>query len=66
MTDKRTALVTGASRGIGLACAHALAAAGMRIALAARNRELLEAAAAAIRGTGAEAYVVEMDMSSAD
>ncbi len=63
MTDKRTALVTGASRGIGLACAHALAAAGTRVVLAARNRELLDAAAGAIAG---DTYVVEMDMSSAE
>ncbi|MCU1260876.1 MAG: 3-oxoacyl-[acyl-carrier-protein] reductase [Bryobacterales bacterium] len=66
MTERRTALVTGASRGIGLACAHALAQAGARVVLAARNRELLETAAAAIRSEGAEAYVVEMDMSAAD
>ncbi|MBM3774532.1 MAG: SDR family NAD(P)-dependent oxidoreductase, partial [Acidobacteria bacterium] len=33
----RTALITGASRGIGRACALALAAAGARVALAARS-----------------------------
>ena len=60
----RTALITGASRGIGLACAQALARAGHRVALAARNRELLEAAAAGIREGGAEAAVAEIDMSS--
>lgn len=60
----RTAFITGASRGIGRACAQALAAAGARVALAARNVEQLEAVAATIRATGAEAYVVPLDLSS--
>src|SRR5258708_416350 len=44
----RTAFVTGASRGIGLACAQALASAGTRVILAARDAAKLEAASAAI------------------
>lgn len=62
----RIAFVTGASRGIGRACALALAAAGARVALAARNREKLEEVAAQIRGTSREAFVVEMDLASDD
>jgi 3-oxoacyl-[acyl-carrier protein] reductase len=62
----RTAFVTGASRGIGLACALALAKAGNRVVVAARNREKLDAAAEQIRAVGAEAFVVEIDLSSAE
>ncbi len=61
---KRTALVTGASRGIGLACAKALAAAGHKVVLAARNLEKLEEAAAEIRAAGGEALVVQIDLAS--
>jgi 3-oxoacyl-[acyl-carrier protein] reductase len=62
----RTALVTGASRGIGRACAKALAEGGARVALAARDRVKLEEAAAELRALGKEAFVVEMDLSSAE
>ena len=58
--------MTGASRGIGLACVRALAKNGMRVMVAARNRELLEAAAGEVRGLGSEAYVLELDMSSGE
>ena len=44
----RVALVTGASQGIGRACAIALARAGARVALVARNQQRLEEVAAEI------------------
>src|ERR1700679_3798846 len=56
----RTAFVTGASRGIGLACAPALAATGTRVILAARDAAKLEAASAAIPGS----TWVTLDMAS--
>jgi 3-oxoacyl-[acyl-carrier protein] reductase len=60
----RTAFITGASRGIGRACAIALAANGSRVVLAARQRDKLNDVAAEIQGKGGEAMVVEMDLSS--
>ena len=41
----RTAIVTGASRGIGLAIASALADSGASVVLTSRNRDAAEAAA---------------------
>jgi 3-oxoacyl-[acyl-carrier protein] reductase len=63
MTD-RIAFVTGASRGIGRACALALGRAGARVAVAARQRDKLEAVAAEIRSAGGIAFPVTLDMAS--
>jgi 3-oxoacyl-[acyl-carrier protein] reductase len=62
LATPKTALVTGASRGIGLACAQALASAGTRVILAARDAAKLEAASATIP----ESSWIAMDMSSQD
>jgi len=60
----KVALVGGASRGIGKAVALALAREGCRVAVGARGREGLEAAAAEIAGTtGSEVLPVVCDMS---
>src|ERR1700752_4864248 len=59
----RTAIVTGANSGIGLATAHALAAAGARVVFAVRNIEKGKAAAAAVPGT---TEVRELDLASLD
>jgi len=60
----RTAFITGASRGIGRACALALSEAGCRVAVAARNAKLLEHLAAEIRAQGREAHAVTIDMAN--
>jgi 3-oxoacyl-[acyl-carrier protein] reductase len=60
--SKRTALITGASRGIGKACAHALSLAGYRIALAARSVEKLQEVADEIVANGGDAFIVELDL----
>ena len=64
--QNRKAFVTGASRGIGRACALALARAGAHVALGARRREGLDQVAAEIRAAGGKACVVEIDMASTD
>ena len=51
--DGKVALVTGASRGIGLATAQALAASGANVMLSSRKQDALEAAAATIDGNTA-------------
>jgi 3-oxoacyl-[acyl-carrier protein] reductase len=58
------ALVTGASQGIGRACAVILAKAGATVALAARNTEKLKAVAAQIEAEGGKASVFPLDVSS--
>jgi 3-oxoacyl-[acyl-carrier protein] reductase len=60
----KTAFITGASRGIGKACALALAKDGVRVALAARDMAKLEEVATEVRALGGEAHVVAIDMAS--
>ena len=60
----RVALVTGASQGIGRACALALAQAGTQVALAARNQEKLAEVAAEIAAAGGEASIFALDIAS--
>jgi 3-oxoacyl-[acyl-carrier protein] reductase len=62
----RVAFVSGASRGIGKACALALSAAGNRVVLAARNTDKLEEVAAEIRSKGGDAHVTQLELSSID
>ena len=60
--DGRAALVTGAGRGIGRACAVALAQAGAEVWLSARTREEIEAAASEINASGGKAKAVRCDV----
>lgn len=62
MLAGRTAVVTGASSGIGVATARALAGAGAAVVLAARRAERLETLAAELRGGGARVAVQPTDM----
>ena len=60
--DGRSALVTGASRGIGRALALGVAHAGADIALAARSKDALEEAAGKVQALGRRALVIELDI----
>ena len=62
----KVALVTGASSGIGEATAAALAAAGAKVAIAARRADRLEALAARIETAGGMALRIEADVTSND
>ncbi|MBM3787044.1 MAG: 3-oxoacyl-[acyl-carrier-protein] reductase [Acidobacteria bacterium] len=62
----RNALVTGASRGIGKACAFSLAKAGTRVLVAARTLEKCQEVAEEIQASGGEAAAVTIDLSSKD
>ena len=64
--DRMGVLVTGGSRGLGRALGEALAGAGARVVLVARDRGPLEEAAAAIRARGGEAHAVAADIGDLD
>lgn len=64
--DGKTALVTGASQGIGEAIARHLAAQGARLVLAARSVDKLEALAASLGEAGAESHVLRLDLAEAE
>ncbi len=63
---KKTALVAGASRGIGLAIAQQMAAAGAHTILAARSLDKLQQHVAALKDNGHNAEALELDMSQPD
>lgn len=62
----KTALVTGASGGLGLDFARMLARRGVAVTLAARRLPALDAACAAIAGDGGRALAVELDVTDPD
>lgn len=62
----RNALLTGASRGIGVHIARALAAEGVNLALVARSREPIERLAGELAGRGIQATALACDLESAD
>jgi NAD(P)-dependent dehydrogenase (short-subunit alcohol dehydrogenase family) len=63
--DGQAALVTGGSRGIGLAMARALGEAGARVAIVARRAEWLEPAEREMRGAGIECAAFAADVADA-
>lgn len=64
--DGRRALVAGASSGIGLACAAALAQAGAEVTVAARRTEALDALVAALTAQGYKAQAIKLDVSQVE
>ncbi len=64
--ERRTALITGASRGIGRAIALSLADEGVRVALVARSAANLDCTAREVRDRGGEARVIPADLSDWD
>ncbi|MEZ5657300.1 MAG: SDR family oxidoreductase [Burkholderiaceae bacterium] len=64
--DGRRALVTGASGGIGLGCAVALARAGAHVVCAARGREPLDALVQALQAAGTSAEALILDIADLD
>ncbi|MFR9753533.1 SDR family oxidoreductase [Nocardia sp. 004] len=62
----RTVLITGASSGIGLATAHAVARRGATVLMVARGRDDLAAATAAINAEGYAAYAYPCDITDSE
>ena len=60
--DGKVAVITGAGRGIGAACAMAYAEAGASVVIGARTREQIDGVAAQIRATGGKALAIPTDV----
>lgn len=64
--DNKVALITGSSRGIGLATARELARRGARVVLNARGKSRLDAALESMKREGHDAISIQADVTSAD
>lgn len=64
--EDKVVLITGGSKGIGLACARGFAAEGARVAIASRDARNLEAAVRTLANEGFTAFAVAVDLSHAD
>ena len=62
----KIALITGANKGIGKEIARQLGAQGMTVLIGARDPERGQQAAAELKGGGADAYFVPLDVTNAD
>ncbi|HSQ05758.1 MAG TPA: SDR family NAD(P)-dependent oxidoreductase, partial [Burkholderiales bacterium] len=66
LLEGKVAIITGAARGIGCACAEAFAAHGARVVLSDIDAELTREAAETIKGNDGDALAVPGDVTSAD
>ena len=66
MTEKTTALVTGANKGIGFEIAAGLGALGWRVGVGARDQQRREEAVVKLREGGADAFAVPLDVTDDD
>jgi NAD(P)-dependent dehydrogenase (short-subunit alcohol dehydrogenase family) len=64
MTDKKTALITGANKGLGYEIAAGLGALGYRVAVGARDHARGEAAVKTLQAAGVDAFAVQLDVTS--
>src|SRR5215471_18072274 len=64
--EGKIVLVTGGSKGIGLACARAFASEGAHVAIASRSQENLERARQTLSEDGFEVITAQVDFSKAD
>jgi len=60
--DQKTAVVTGAGQGIGLACAEALAEAGAKVVIADRDPQLADTGRASLKAKGLDAEIAILDV----
>jgi NAD(P)-dependent dehydrogenase (short-subunit alcohol dehydrogenase family) len=64
MTETRTALVTGANKGLGYEIAAGLGALGFRVAVGARDQSRASLAVASLRTAGVDAFALPLDVTS--
>src|SRR3546814_15128616 len=62
----KVVLITGGSKGIGLACAHAFAREGAKVAIASRSADNLAAARAELEQAGHQIYIHAANLSDAE